>query len=118
MGLGPRFSSTNSYVANCPTRSLNPNPENFNIVGVWPAGNFFVSLVHYPNCVNYEGRKVLVTRHNPSDYTKLDPHFNEDWETNAGLIARFEPTPEGIVAAKTLFNLGPDFKDFYKRLCK
>lgn len=68
-----------------------PNPKNFNIEKVKQIGNNFVSLIHYPNSTNFEGKKILLTTFNPSHRKELDPHFRP----YSGIIARFEPTETG-----------------------
>lgn len=75
--------------------SGNPNPNRFKILSLWPTGHYYVSMVQYSDCANYEGLKILVTRQDPSSLSHLDPHFTPDHALNAGLIARFEPTVEG-----------------------
>jgi len=80
--------------------SGNPNPKNFVILSCEQCGNSFVSLVKYPDCKNFEGLKILVTRYNPKMKTLIDPHFFP----NSGLIARLEPTGEGMKLAIIVAN--------------
>jgi hypothetical protein len=74
-----------------------PTPDNFIVNRVDPVGALFVSMITYPGCDNYEGRKVLVTEWNPFLVPLADPHFLE----GSGLIARFEPTERGFAWART-----------------
>lgn len=78
----------------------NPNPGNYQIKGEWKIGNFLVLLVYYPDCTNFEGKKLLVyegwensqllLKHN---LYQLDPHF----ENKVGApIARFRPTEKSF----------------------
>ena len=73
----------------------NPNPARFVIIRTQPVGCAVVVEVRYPDCVNYEGRKVLVFRNttvgNIRRRTTLDPHF----ALHGGPFARFEPTDRG-----------------------
>ena len=95
--MGLQSSSQRSGALRAGQKALpgNPDPGRFAILSVWDVGNYYVSTVNYPDCANYEGRKVLVTRRDPSLFTRLDPHFTDQYDLNAGLIARFEPTTEG-----------------------
>lgn len=97
MGLysASRRSAGNSYKSNDPVLSTNPNPDEFKVTKVEQHGKLYLSIVIYPNCTNYEGKKILLTRKDPRLFKKLDPHFTKDHTLNAGLIARFEPTVEG-----------------------
>lgn len=78
-----------------------PNPFMFNIIRVQDvSGTVWVSEIEYPNCTNYEGRKILVTSFNPNSRFSLDPHFME----GGGLIARFMPTEYGWQLALQMAN--------------
>lgn len=69
-----------------------PNPSKFSITNCVRVGSLFVSRIKYPNCTNFEGDKILVTKWNPRLKTIIDPHFNK----GSGILARFEPTEEGF----------------------
>lgn len=58
-------------------------------------GNYYISLIHYPHCRNYEGKKILVTKRTPDPAKPIDPHFTNSDSGNLGLVARFEPTDTG-----------------------
>lgn len=97
MGLFKRsYSSSTSYI----TDSKNPNPNEFNVICELKINNFFISEVHYPNCTNYEGRKILLTKNSVTNKQYLDPHFTDE----SDLIARFVPNVYGWEAAKKLAN--------------
>ena len=76
----------------------NPNPLNYQIVNSIEEGGFLIILIQYPDCTNYEGRKILVYK--GVDKARLvlqgsiDPHFSEN-KTKHSPIARFVPTIEG-----------------------
>lgn len=75
----------------------NPDPFNFSIVRATEDdyGHTLVEVM-YPDCTNYEGRKILLlekTLNEINDLSSLDPHFMDD--KSNGLIARFEPTDRG-----------------------
>jgi hypothetical protein len=87
------YSSSTTYA---PTRDArNPDPMNFTIEKSQQVADIFVTMIRYPNCTNYEGRKIVVTDFNPKRRQTLDPHFAE----GSGLIARFVPTDEGWTMA-------------------
>lgn len=75
------------------------NTENFTIKRKEHIGNYYILKVHYPNCTNYNGYKILVLE---SKYKidfewvrRLNPHCIEDTTHGIKLIARFFPTDEG-----------------------
>jgi hypothetical protein len=72
-----------------------PNPKNFKIKFQKSYSNGTVAIVDYPDCSNYEGRKILVFSGNTpiSKDFPLDPHFQEG--PNRSPIARFEPSVRG-----------------------
>ena len=93
MGL---FSKTCSLTPPAsPVRYPNPNPARFSILRTLQFGRSVVVEVRYPDCTNYEGRKVLVYADTDEVAVKalatLDPHFAR----HGGPVARFEPTQRG-----------------------
>jgi len=85
---------------------LNPNPKNCVIKGTVSFNDFVLMVVVYPNCTNYEGRKLLVfkgctTKQLKDQYESsagIDPHFSDNKEFISP-IARFEPSDEGYIMA-------------------
>jgi len=80
--------------------ATDPDPAKFRIQDIEQVGVFVVAIVHYPNCTNYGGDKVLVWKNTKVSRIKamklIDPHF---LETDRNLIARFRPTTEGWAEA-------------------
>ena len=74
-----------------------PNPYQFQILRKYVYKSYVLIMVRYPDCKNYEGKKILLFSNNTGSYGGilykdfLDPHFFEDYP----LIARFLPTQEG-----------------------
>lgn len=75
----------------------NPDPRNFRILTEETVneGEWLILLVQYPNCTNYEGKKLMVYRgfKNSEEllaYNRgnLDPHFSKG---KGSPIARFKP---------------------------
>ena len=113
MGLGPKFSS-DSYpteekplvvvVDREPAQKLpNPDPANYEILEDWACGDiceeyYLVVRIKYPDCINYEGEKILVykdiTLEELRNQKLIDPHFS-DKKRFTSPIARFVPTQEG-----------------------
>lgn len=75
----------------------NPVPTNFTLELVEKIGDLTLVIANYPDCANFEGRKVMVFREFDPGTTVLDPHF---FTTSDSPIARFIPTPAGIKMAK------------------
>jgi hypothetical protein len=93
------FSETSGTLTPLP----NPNPIRFKVVRTTQVGPHLVAKVNYPDCVTYDGDKILVfldkTAAALRNLSKLDPHFSEhDWSP----FARFAPTSEGMSAALLL----------------
>lgn len=75
-----------------------PNPLKYEIKRSVSYGNFVLLEVLYPDCTNYEGRKIMlykdVTLKGLIKQKHLDPHFAENKQF-CSPIARFEPTEYG-----------------------
>lgn len=97
MGISPFKLSSSIYDKTLPAMP-NPDPKNFQVKRYAMVGDGLVVEVHYPNCTNYEGRKVLVyagvTLGELLSQGSIDPHFCESTEYHSP-IARFEPTENG-----------------------
>lgn len=117
MGVGPNYRRNNpythsdaSYNSMCSSYqsqidelkkqiAKNPDPSNYEILDVYQSEKSIALRVKYPNCVNFEGIKILVVAGTLVDLLKrktLDPHFSEE----GFVIARFEPTSNGWTWAK------------------
>lgn len=83
----------------------NPDPTNYKIVKAKEIGNFLIVMLHYPDCTNYEGKKILlfqgVTLIDLVNQKLIDPHFFKD-KKYASPIARFVPDDKGWDMAETL----------------
>lgn len=81
----------------------NPNPKNFKILHISQIKKNVLLVVQYPDCTNYEGKKIMVYRHvKKSDILEmesLDPHFCDN---HISPFARFEPTEKGLTEAYDL----------------
>ncbi len=105
MGCTP-FSSRNCSVYprdNYPENSFklfapNPNPINWRLVDKYEFKNGSVLIVHYPDCTNFEGKKIMVYSGKYREKEELDPHFQE----SGGPIARFRPDFDGLKMAINL----------------
>ena len=74
----------------------NPDPTRWSILDSMQFGNYCVLKIHYPDCTNYEGVKILVFRSTLAAIKAqkaIDPHFGETKMLYP--IARFQPTSEG-----------------------
>lgn len=87
MGMFKKPSMTTSYKVD----PVNPNPHKFTIKRTQNINGLWITMVNYPNCTNFEGNKILVTTFDVKNKDFLDPHFN----TDGGLVARFQPTKLG-----------------------
>lgn len=80
----------------------NPDPKNFHIDRALELKPWLILEVTYPDCTNYEGRKILVYKgtgiEDIARQNSLDPHFSNNKEYHSP-FARFVPTNEGWEAA-------------------
>lgn len=87
-------------------RAANPNPLKFNIEKYELIGNFLLTQINYPDCLNFEGRKVILFRNMSLSELQqlgcLDPHFS----ANGKIIARFIPTDDGWKLGRIAAALG------------
>jgi hypothetical protein len=76
----------------------NPDPLNYEILHAVKAGNNLVVEVRYPDCTNYEGRKIMIYLNTTIEalvaQESIDPHFSNNKE-KISPFARFEPTKNG-----------------------
>ena len=83
----------------------NPDPVNYKVLECVQIGSNVVAIINYPDCNNYNGKKVIVylntTTERIKSATRLDPHFDDDSNTLSP-FARFEPTELGIRAAECI----------------
>ena len=109
MGCSPFRVSRSSYDipvgSGAAIPANNPNPLNFMIEDHRQIRGFLLLLVHYPDCTNYEGRKILmyegVTLADIKNQGTIDPHFSDNKQYHSP-IARFEPTLKGMRMAMQL----------------
>lgn len=83
----------------------NPNPKNFEILDTRRVNGYYILVIRYHGCTNYEGNKILVFDGPPPE-GEIDPHFLN----GSNLLARFVPTIEGLRQA-TRFCSMPKYND-------
>lgn len=80
----------------------NPNPKNFKFKKINEMTPYTIVWVNYPDCVNYEGDKIMVfenmTVEDIANAKVIDPHFCDG--DHISPIARFEPTAKGWEMAR------------------
>lgn len=106
MGLGLGFSrSTYDGPGQLANEPPNPDPKNYRILRSEQIDRMLLVELIYPDCTNYEGRKILlfkdVTLSQLERQGSIDPHFSESTKF-ASPIARFVPTEEGWLWAKVI----------------
>ena len=86
----------------------NPDPNNYTFVRVEKFNETCVIEMEYPDCTNYEGRKILVYNCPLEDIINqklIDPHFSDN-PNYISPFARFDPTEKGweyaLMVAKTM----------------
>jgi len=103
MGMPTTHLSSSTYdTSKCPTNygfyPPNPNPKNFKIIRSERFGKFLMVEVMYPDCKNFEGRKIMVyfdtTVVKLKKQGSLDPHFSDN-KNYYSPIARFIPNTTG-----------------------
>lgn len=110
MGLSP-FKTSSIYKRSEDYESMkvspfDPDPSRFKIDSYIELGNYLLLTVIYPNCINYEGKKLLlysgVSIEDIKQRRELDPHFTDK---ELSPVARFKPDQEGLKLALKLINL-------------
>lgn len=85
----------------------NPRPDNYEILKFATVGRYLIVEIKYLDCINYEGKKVLVfenvTLQDLKKQGLIDPHFSEN-KKFISPIARFEPTVRGFKMAISFAN--------------
>ena len=85
-----------NYCEQKPEKLPNPDPRNWVVNAARHIGDYLVVEMIYPDCTNYEGKKVMVFKCKMEDLKEqavVDPHFGEGQMHYP--IARFEPTVNG-----------------------
>ncbi len=81
-----------------PVPSGNPDPAKFEVIDTLGIGDYLIVEIRYPDCKNYEGRKIMVYKGTDWESLKkqklIDPHFSDHPKFRSP-IARFEPTDSG-----------------------
>ena len=76
----------------------NPDPAKYKIIDTLTVGHILIVEIVYPDCKNYEGKKILVYENMTADQLRkqkyIDPHFSKNAKYKSP-IARFEPTDRG-----------------------
>ena len=100
MGLKLFGGNCSVYPSSANVKAPNPDPANFKILEVYRVNKHLVAVIHYPDCTNYEGKKVCLylntTEKELFMKKRLDPHFSED---GFSPFARFKPTQQGASIA-------------------
>jgi hypothetical protein len=86
----------------CPPE-INPDPKKFEILRLYYYDTWVVAWVHYPNCTNLGGNKILVysvcTIPTIENLEELDPHFEKFIPHKWSPAARFFPDSTGWAQA-------------------
>lgn len=100
---GPWIDGVRPAESYTPPPNPNPDPANYKVVLAEEHGNYLIVKLNYPNCTNFEGNKILVFQGikliDLMNQRLIDPHFFQD-SKYASPIARFVPTPEGLLMAR------------------
>jgi hypothetical protein len=111
MGLKIGFSSCSCDNHDCggttKTKIIdrNPDPSLFTIKSLHFINGYTIAVVVYPNCINFEGKKVLafegdlINRLTASK--KIDPHF---FDSRLSPVARFSPNIKGLQALSRMLD--------------
>lgn len=106
----------NSYIKFTQNIQGNPNPDNFEIKRSEQIGEWLLLEIVYPDCKNYEGKKILLYRSTLRELLQqkhIDPHFSDNPDFISP-FARFEPTAGGWNAARNMANSCVVLKDLKK----
>ena len=96
MGMSCMNSCSTNY--NNEVANNAPDPKRFRVGWSEEYEGCCLLGVTYPNCTNYDGKKVLLVKGKNTTRTELDPHFAED----GYVLARFAPTKAGIALGRVM----------------
>jgi hypothetical protein len=109
MGISLFSSNSSSEITPDTETYPNPNPYRFEVLDITESAKYFMLVLKYLDCTEYEGKKVLVykIKHKEDvekmlDESCIDPHFLEN---RISPIARFPGNVEGIVEAIKYINI-------------
>ncbi len=91
-----RLFSTSSFDESAYKRPnpIEPRADNYKVNQHLELGKFLILDLTYPNCTNYEGRKILVFKASYEDVVikqkLIDPHFSNN-KNYISPVARFDP---------------------------
>ena len=81
-------------------QSQAPDPKNFKILGVNATVGYYMLVVQYPGCTNYEGIKCMLYKGEYNNKLNIrDPHFSKSIDSP---IARFTPDEYGVTMCHEL----------------
>ena len=108
MGIPAVKCSSSYYDDNVDSTSSNPNPNNYKILKSFESFPYLLVMIEYPDCDNYEGKKILLYETLGIKYLEIqgksvgiDPHFSDNAQFHSP-IARFVPTEKGWEMGKML----------------
>lgn len=97
MGLGIGSSSSFDSTSHQQNK-YSPDSSNWIIEKYCHVADFLIIFIIYPDCINYEGKKILVFKGVHISVLKkqkvIDPHFSENTNFYSP-VARFVPTENG-----------------------
>lgn len=103
MGMFKKSCCCTSYAA----PDSNPDPKKFKILRSASINGHLVLEVFYPDCKNFEGKKIMLYLFMPSveellsrTNGELDPHFSQGAKPSP--FARFRPSFDGFGSASFL----------------
>src|ERR1700677_5117664 len=96
--MGLYFGRSRSSYSSPPPETNNPDPTNYTIEKIESIGTYLILMVQYPDCKNFEGKKILIYKDTPPTFfikqKSIDPHFSDNKKFHSP-IARFIPTRNG-----------------------
>lgn len=105
-GMRGSISKNSSNYESQKVSDFDPNPKIFKIKKRYENNGHTVIWINYPNCINYEGSKIIVFKNTSydqiSNLKEIDPHFTE--KETIKPFARFEPTTKGWSIARKLLS--------------
>lgn len=133
MGVGPGYRSSSGRACNgdcsaainfrsrvtmlerqiADAKAINPDVTRWHILKIETVNNHLILEVLYPNCTNFEGRKLMMFAHGVTldmivVQRTLDPHFAKAVAPPYFPVARFSPDANGWVMARLAATFTPE----------